>query len=70
MLVAEEKIVESTAAGVDKVAEHVEDSITFIDHLQTLAVEYFVGYRCICDRSLFGDVHKKNSLTGYEPSKL
>lgn len=40
MLVAEEKIVESTAAGVDKVAEHVEDSITFIDHLQTLAVEY------------------------------
>ena len=40
MLVAEEKIVESTAAGVDKVAEHVEDSITFIGHLQDLAMEY------------------------------
>ncbi len=40
MILAEEKVATATAAGAEKVAEHVEESISFVGHIQTLAIEY------------------------------
>ena len=40
MLLAKEKVATATAAGAEKVAEHVEESISFVSHLQSLLFEY------------------------------
>ena len=40
MLLAEEKVATATAAGAEKVAEHVEESISFVNHVQSLLLEY------------------------------
>ena len=40
MLLAEEKVATATAAGAEKVAEHVEESISFMGHMQSLVIEY------------------------------
>ena len=40
MLLAEEKVATATAAGAEKVAEHVEESISFVNHMQSLLLEY------------------------------
>ena len=39
MLLAEEKVATATAAGAEKVAEHVEESISFVNHVQSLLLE-------------------------------
>ncbi|KXB86356.1 MULTISPECIES: mechanosensitive ion channel family protein [unclassified Veillonella] len=40
MLLAEEKVATATAVGTEKVAEHVEESISFVNHVQSLLLEY------------------------------
>ncbi len=40
MLLAEEKVATATAAGAEKVAEHVEESISFVNQMQSLLIEY------------------------------
>ena len=40
MLLAEEKLATATAVGAEKVADHVEESISFMGHLQALFIEY------------------------------
>ena len=40
MLLAKEKVATATAAGAEKVAEHVEESISFVSHMQSLLIEY------------------------------
>ena len=40
MVLAEEKVATATAAGAEKVAEHVEESISFVSHMQSLLIEY------------------------------